>query len=133
MTNKRNLLLLVLFLCLRLPVFSQDSLILGEFTVSKIIDGDTFRFEGLDKPTRLLGIDTEEMYKGKDVEAKTIELRKNWVNVYDSARGRGKKPIKHDSPFGYETWLWTREVFKGISKVRLEKEDDERYIDTYCI
>ena len=131
MTNRRNFLLLLIFLCLRPPVFSQDSLILGEFTVSKIIDGDTFKFEELNRPTRLLGIDAEEMYKGKDAEAKTNELRGNWSAVYDSARAKERKPIKHDSPFGYDTWLWTEEVFKDVRKVRLEKEDNERFIDTY--
>jgi endonuclease YncB( thermonuclease family) len=123
--------LVILLVCLRSLLFAQDSLTVGEFTVSKIIDGDTFRFDGLDRPTRLLGIDTEEMYKGKDAELKTNNLKKDWQAIYDSARAKEKKPIKHESPFGYETWLWAQEKFKDVVKVKLEKEDNDRFIDTY--
>lgn len=131
MRLKRNIFLLFIFFCVRLTAFAQDSLVLGEFTISKIIDGDTFRFEKLDKSTRMLGIDTEEMYKGKDAEAKTNSLRQNWRAIYDSARGKEKKPIKHNSPLGYETWLWAKEIFKDAVRVRLEKESNDRFIDTY--
>jgi len=120
----------VLFL-LQTLVFAQDSLVLGEFTVEKIIDGDTFRFEELDRPTRLLGIDTEEMYKGKDAEMKTNDLREHWQEVYEEKRGERLRPVKTNSPFGYETWLWARHLFKDVVKVRLEKEDDSRFIDAY--
>jgi endonuclease YncB( thermonuclease family) len=125
----RMTLLIVFFL--RTVLFAQDSLILGEFTIDKIIDGDTFRFEELDKSTRLLGIDTEEMYKGKDAEMKTNDLRERWHEVYKEKRGTELKPVKTDSPFGYETWLWAEKIFKDVVMVRLEKEDNSRFIDTY--
>jgi len=57
--NRLWLPILLLFAAVQLS-FSQNEFVIGEFTVSKILDGDTFRFEGLDKSTRLMGIDTED-------------------------------------------------------------------------
>ena len=113
--------------------FSQtdSSLIIGEFKISKVTDGDTFRFENLDKPTRLLGIDTEETFKTDDAEQKTNEIAANWEAFYLSEKGDSKMPVKTDSPLGFEAWKWAEEFFKNVDYVRLEKEDDERSVDIF--
>ncbi|MGB9696652.1 MAG: thermonuclease family protein [Ignavibacteria bacterium] len=126
---------LVILLLLVSPIYSQvDSrFIVGTFKVEKVIDGDTFRFKGLDRSTRLLCIDTEETFKGKDAFQKTESIRYIWKNYYYDQRQNegGKMPIKLDSPFGYDTWQWAKEFFSDVDSVRLEKDDSLRFIDTY--
>ncbi|MBK7254219.1 MAG: hypothetical protein IPI04_09955 [Ignavibacteria bacterium] len=110
---------------------ADTSLVIGTFRMSKVIDGDTFRFDGIDKSTRLLGIDTEETFKTDDAEQKTNEIAKYWDEFYKSERGDNKMPVKTDSPLGFEAWKWADEFFKDVEYVRLEKEDNERTIDIY--
>jgi endonuclease YncB( thermonuclease family) len=110
---------------------AQDTLVIGEYKVAKVVDGDTFKFEKLDKSTRLLGIDTEETFKDKNAETKSDEVSKDWANIYKTERAKSERPVKTDSPFGYKTWQWTKEMFKDVRMVRLEKEGDSRTIDIY--
>jgi len=123
----------MIMLCNGILCFSQtdSSLIIGDFKISKVTDGDTFRFENLDKPTRLLGIDTEETFKTDDAEQKTNEIAANWEAFYLSEKGDSKMPVKTDSPLGFEAWKWAEEFFKNVDHVRLEKEDDERSVDIF--
>ena len=132
MKRKISLIIAIIF-CTRIVSFAQtdSSLIIGNFRVSKVTDGDTFRFENLDKPARLLGIDTEETFKTDDAEQKTNEIAANWDAFYLSEKGDSKMPVKADSPLGYEAWKWAEEFFKNVDYVRLEKEDDERSIDIF--
>ena len=117
-------------------VFAQrvdTSLVVGEFTIEKVTDGDTFRFKGLDKSTRLLGIDTEETYKDKKAREKSSELEKNWPQAYydQQKASKHKRPVKMDTPFGFEAWMWAKDISSNVSKVRLEKDENARYIDSY--
>ncbi|MDQ3019331.1 MAG: thermonuclease family protein [Bacteroidota bacterium] len=123
----------VLFLTANIACANQvdSSLIIGNFKISKVIDADTFRFENLDKSTRLLGIDSEETFKTADAEQKTNEIALNWDVFYKSERGDNKFPVKADSPLGFEGWKWAEEFFKNVDYVRLEKEDDERTLDIF--
>jgi len=131
--NLRILTAILILLCNSLLCISQtdSSLIIGDFKISKVTDGDTFRFENLDKPTRLLGIDTEETFKTDDAEQKTNEIAANWEAFYLSEKGDSKMPVKTDSPLGFEAWKWAEEFFKNVDYVRLEKEDDERSVDIF--
>ncbi|HMS33561.1 MAG TPA: thermonuclease family protein [Ignavibacteria bacterium] len=126
-----NAILVVLFSSYVCFSQTDSSLIIGEFKISKVTDGDTFRFENLDKPTRLLGIDTEETFKTDDAEQKTNEIAANWEAFYISEKGDSKMPVKTDSPLGFEAWKWAEEFFKNVDYVRLEKEDDERSVDIF--
>jgi endonuclease YncB( thermonuclease family) len=110
---------------------TDSALIIGNFRISKVTDGDTFRFENLDRPTRLLAIDTEETFKTADAEQKINEIAENWEQYYKSERGDNKKPVKADSPFGYEAWKWAEEFSKNVDYVRLEKEADDRSVDIF--
>jgi endonuclease YncB( thermonuclease family) len=122
---------LIIFLLLPFHVTAQDSLTLGEFTVKKVIDGDTFKFEGLDKSTRLLGLDTEETFKNDDAEMIINDISSYWPEYYASKKDSSGKPAKIESPFGYKTMLWTKELFKDVVKVRIEFDDDTRVIDMF--
>lgn len=110
---------------------AQQEFVIGEFTVQKILDGDTFRFEGLDNSTRLLGIDTEETFKDTDAENKSRVLASGWTEYYAHKKDSSGKPAKIESLFGYETWQWTKELFGDVVKVRLETDDSKRTKDLY--
>ncbi|MCC6866507.1 MAG: thermonuclease family protein [Ignavibacteria bacterium] len=122
---------LIFLLFIFQQAYCQQEFIVGEFRVQKILDGDTFRFEGLDRSTRLLGIDTEETFKDADAEMKSNDLAGNWLDFYSSQKDSSGKPAKVDSPFGYDTWQWTKKLFKDVTKVRLEVDDYKRVIDMY--
>lgn len=110
---------------------TDSSLIIGNFNISKVTDGDTFRFENLDNSVRLLGIDTEETFKTDDAEQKTNEIAANWEAYYITEKGDSKMPVKADSPLGFEAWKWAEEYVKDAQYVRLEKEADDRSIDMF--
>ncbi|MEO6695823.1 MAG: thermonuclease family protein [Ignavibacteria bacterium] len=110
---------------------ADTSLVIGTFKMSKVIDGDTFRFDGMDKSTRLLGIDTEETFKSDDAFQKTAEIAQFWEEFYKIERGDNKMPVKTDSPMGFEAWKWADEFFKDVEYVRLEKDDNDRTIDIF--
>ncbi|MCB0727270.1 MAG: thermonuclease family protein [Ignavibacteria bacterium] len=131
--NFRNFLIILLLFATQIACKAQtdSSLIIGNFKISKVTDGDTFRFENLDNSVRLLGIDTEETFKTEDAEQKTNELAQNWEAYYKAERGDSKMPVKADSPFGYEAWKWAEEFLKDADHVRLETEADDRSVDMY--
>lgn len=129
---KRNFAKLIIILLIGIQsVFAQQEFVIGEFTVQKILDGDTFRFEGLDKSTRLTGIDTEETWKDADAEMKVNDIAGRWLEYYAHKKDSSSKPAKIESPFGYDTWQWTKVLFKDVVKVRLEIDDFKRIIDMY--
>jgi len=109
----------------------DSSLIVGNFVITKITDGDTFKFKNLDKSTRLLCIDTEETFKSKDARERSEEIASDWLNFYRENQKGSNHPIKLDSPFGYETWQWTKEFMEDVDSVRLEKDDNLRGIDVF--
>ncbi|MBZ0202886.1 MAG: thermonuclease family protein [Ignavibacteria bacterium] len=132
MTSKRiSILLFILLFLFTGNVLSQEQFIIGEFAVSKILDGDTFRFDGLDKSTRLLGIDTEETFKDENAEMKVNDIASRWLEYYAQKKDSSNKPAKIESPFGYDTWQWTKKMFKDVVKVRLEVDDFKRVIDMF--
>jgi len=131
---RKNIIKLIVLLFLFAGVqltHSQSEFVIGEFTVSKILDGDTFRFEGLDKSTRLMGIDTEETFKDSDAEMKVNDISSYWAEYYAHKKDSSNKPAKIESPFGYDTWQWTKELFKDVVKVRIEVDDYKRVIDMF--
>ncbi len=127
---------LLLIVFTSLFAYSQkidSSYVIGEFVITKVVDGDTFKFDKLDKSTRLLGIDTEETFKDKNAQQKSFDLSLIWPKEYFSEQDKiqTKYPIKIDSPFGYDTWMWAKEFVKDAKSVRLEIESTDRIIDTY--
>lgn len=112
---------------------TDSAFLIGEFKITKITDGDTFRFEGLDRSTRLLGVDTEETFKDAYAQQKSFELSLIWPDEYfrQQAENKTSYPVKIESPFGFETWQWTKDLLTDVTSVRLEKEDTLRLIDVY--
>jgi endonuclease YncB( thermonuclease family) len=113
---------------------SQDSVYFISYDeISKIIDGDTFKFKKNDKSNRLLCLDTEETYKGKNASDKTSEIADSWLDYYYQVKIEkgSNRPIKLESPFGYETAEWTAEFFKDVKQVRIEVDDVLRITDIY--
>jgi endonuclease YncB( thermonuclease family) len=113
--------------------YADSNYIIGEYRITKVTDGDTFKFEGLDKSTRLLGIDTEETFKDSQAQQKSFDLMSIWPEEYFRIQAEKKTnfPIKPESPFGFETWEWTKDFTEDAVTVRLEKEDTVRITDSY--
>ncbi|MCX7833489.1 MAG: thermonuclease family protein [Ignavibacteria bacterium] len=111
----------------------DSSFVIGEFIITKVVDGDTFKFDKLDKSTRLLGIDTEETFKDKNAQQKSFDLIQSWPQEYYNEQRKNETtyPIKIDSPFGFETWMWAKDFVKDATSVRLEIENPDRIIDSY--
>ncbi len=120
-----------LFILLAAEINAQSEFVIGEYTVKEILDGDTFKFEGIDRNTRLLGIDTEETFKKSDAGERTSEIARYWSDYYAHKKDSSGKPAKIESPFGYGTWQWTKSLFDDVVKVRLESDDSKRTEDMY--
>jgi len=110
---------------------NDNPIVVGEFSISKVIDGDTFKFEGLENSARLLGIDTEETFKTQDAELKSYEISLNWESYYNNEKGVEKMPAKPNSPFGFETYKWAKDFFNDVKVVRLERDDTNRTLDIF--
>ncbi|CAN5602363.1 hypothetical protein BH10BAC5_BH10BAC5_21780 [soil metagenome] len=129
---KNAILMLLLTYAFSLNAQVKDAtLVIGEFKISKVTDGDTFRFEGLDKSTRLLGIDTEETFKSADAQQKTSEISRDWPKFYYEEKGKHDFPVKTDTPMGYDAWIWAKDYVEDFDHVRLELENKDRVIDVY--
>ena len=63
-------------------------LVVGEFAVRRVVDGDTIRVDGLDSSLRLLGIDTEETFK-HDSERRAFEA--GWAAYVERAPRRRRR------------------------------------------
>lgn len=126
--------LLIIYFLFNLSSYAQNSdsnFVIGKYKIKKIVDGDTFNFENLDVSTRLLCIDTEEIFKGKDAEEKTNDIAYDWPEYYNEKKGDTKMPVKSNSPFGYTAYQWAKEFMDGVDSVTLELDSYERTIDLY--
>jgi endonuclease YncB( thermonuclease family) len=90
----------------------------GEFKVSKIVDGDTVRVDGLDNSLRLLGMDTEETFKS-ELNRRAVET--DWLGYLESKRGK-PRPTRIETPFGEVAKAWAKEFFAGVTTVRIERD-----------
>ena len=129
-------LLLVVFVSAQLSfaqVNPDSTFLIQEDEITKVVDGDTFKFKNLDKSTRLLCIDTEETYKGKNAKEKTEAVSVNWFEYYKQQKLEKKSeyPIKIDSPFGYEAAVWAQNFFNDVKRIRIERDDTLRGVDIY--
>jgi endonuclease YncB( thermonuclease family) len=130
--NKIKFLLIYIFVFITASCHSQtDELVLGNYKVTKVTDGDTFRYDKLDGSARLIFIDTEETIKGDTAEASTNKLREFWLQYYQMEKGDSKYPAKTSSPFGYDSWKWAEEFMKNTDSVRLERDDVTRVKDMF--
>lgn len=97
-------------------------LALGEFTIdgsAGVVDGDTVRVRGLKSTLRLLAIDTEETFKH---EQERSLFARGWEKYKQELRGESPRPVKMATPLGEEAKRWAQEFFRGVNRVRLERD-----------
>ncbi len=94
-------------------------LVLGEFRVTKVVDADTIRVDGLDASLRLLGVDAEETFKN---EADRRAVEAGWDAYLKMKRGDSSRPIKAASPMGEVAKAWGVRWFDGVRRVRIERD-----------
>ncbi len=103
-------------------------LVLGDFPLSKVLDGDTIRVDGLDASLRLLGLDSEETFKYKaDLRA----YEKGWAVYLAEAQARTKSPVKIATPLGDEAKKFAQKFFDGVRIVHLERDHPKEIRDFY--
>ena len=103
-------------------------LVIGEFKVTKITDGDTIRVDGLDSSLRLLGIDTEETFKS---EGDRRAFEAGWPQYVKDKRNGSPRPVKFATPLGEDAKHFAENFFAGADKVRLERDHPSEIRDRY--
>jgi len=103
-------------------------LTIGEFRLTKVVDGDTIRVDGLDSSLRLLGIDTEETFK---TEGDRRLFEAGWEAYKVAKRHGGLRPGKYATPLGEDGKHYAQHFFDGVDKVRLERDDPAEIRDRY--
>jgi endonuclease YncB( thermonuclease family) len=101
---------------------SEDAaLTMGVFPLKKggVVDGDTIKVGGLDNTLRLLGMDTEETFKS-DTDKRLFET--GWEHYVEKKRSETHRPIKVATPMGEEAAEWAKDFFRGVQRVRLERD-----------
>ena len=109
---------------------TPKDLVLGEYKVSKVVDGDTIGVDGLPKTVRLLNIDTEESEKGADAEQKTKEIADHFP-AYIAEQTKNTPYPKANTPLGWDGTLFARKMFPIGSTIRIEFDDPGRKWDYY--
>lgn len=99
-----------------------------EYKVSRVVDGDTLRVDGLDSSLRLLGIDTEETFKHK---RERDAYAAGWSQYVTTVRGASPHPVKFATPLGEDAKRWAEAWFAGVDAVKLERDDTEEIRDRY--
>lgn len=100
----------------------------GEFRLTRVVDGDTVWVDGLDASLRLLGIDAEETFKN---EADRRAVETDWEGYLKAKRGTSKRPVKIASPLGEQAKAWGKTFFEGVEKVRIERDHPAEIRDVY--
>ena len=110
----------------------KDPLVIGEYKMGRVVDGDTIHVEGLDSSLRLLGFDAEETFKHAG-ERRAFDA--GWEQYKTGVRTkngvRSLHPVKFATPMGDEAKKWAEKWFTGVDTVRLERDDPEEIRDRY--
>lgn len=106
----------------------RTGLVIGQFPLTKVIDGDTIRVDGLDASLRLLGLDTEETFKRKS-EWQAYE--RGWSVYLAEAQAKTKSPVKIPTPLGEEAKKFAQKFFDGVRTVELERDHPKEIRDFY--
>ena len=107
----------------------ESAVVLGEFALEKVIDGDTIRVVGIDETLRLLAIDTEETFKSEKARR---AFEQGWETYLTEAQLERKgKPVKIPTPLGEDAKKWAEEFFKGVRRVRLERDSPDEIRGRY--
>lgn len=110
-----------------LAKLESPGLKLGEFTLTRVLDGDTIRVDGLDSSLRLLGLDTEETFKS-DNDRRAVET--DW-NAYVAEKRSKGRPSRIATPMGEVAKTWAKTWFDGATNVRLERDHPKEIRDRF--
>lgn len=103
-------------------------MVIGEFSISKIIDGDTIAVAGLDSTLRLLAMDAEETFKNAQDER---DADADFEAYLKAKRGGSARPTKAATPLGEAAKKFAVAFFKDVKKVRLERDNATEIRDRY--
>ena len=110
-----------------LAKLESPGLLLGEFTLTRVVDGDTLRVDGLDSSLRLLGMDTEETFKN---ETDRRDAETDWKAYVENRRTR-PHPGRIATPMGMIAKEWAKKFFEGNPRVRLERDHPKEIRDRF--
>jgi endonuclease YncB( thermonuclease family) len=111
-----------------LASLDQPGLLIGDFHLTKVTDGDTVRVDGLDSSLRLVGIDTEETFK---THADRRDAAANLAAYRIARRGTSPRPVKMATPMGEAAKNFAVQFFDGVDTVRLERDHPAEIRDRY--
>ncbi|MDX2088552.1 MAG: thermonuclease family protein [Kofleriaceae bacterium] len=110
-----------------LSKLEAPGLIVGEFTLTKVVDGDTVRVDGLDSSLRLLGMDTEETFKS---ESNRRAVETDW-NAYLKEKKGKFRPGRIETPMGEVAKAWAKKFFDGTVRVKIERDHPAEIRDRF--
>lgn len=100
----------------------------GEFRLSRVVDGDTVWVDGLDASLRLLGIDAEETFKN---EADRRAVETDWAGYLKAKRNGAKRPVKLATPVGELAKAFGKQWFDGVTVVKVERDHPAEIRDRF--
>lgn len=111
-----------------LASLEKPGIVVGEFKITKVTDGDTIHVDGLDSSLRLLGIDAEETFKH---EPEKREAEAGFEAYAIHARGNAGRPVKYATPMGMIAFDFAKQWFAGVEVVRIERDHPGEIRDRY--
>lgn len=106
----------------------------GKCSIDRVTDGDTVRLGPTKESVRLLGLDTEECFKGKALEspdrAKMIADFSGWKKTQLEGKSLTHPP-KYNTPMGEAAKHALDQIVAGAEEARVEYDDQTRKIDAF--
>lgn len=103
-------------------------------TLERVVDGDTVRLLPTKESVRLLGLDTEECFKGKSLDSAD---RKRMVSDFagwrkDQLAGTNPtRPPKYNTPMGEAAHSALDRIVEGAEEIRVVYDDPRRKVDGF--
>ena len=109
-----------------------DWVLLGELPLAPdpVIDGDTLRLAppAPAKSVRVQSVDAEEVFHA-GMERDRAAALADFPSYARGKRGASAMPVKFGTPLGEEARAFVRRLLAGVTRVRLERDEDGRDLD----